>query len=140
METLRVGRFGLGERNRNGDHLVDFCEVSNIALTNTFFNHHKRRRYTWTSPCGTYRNQIDYTAVQKKWMSSVVDAVSKPGADCDTDHQMVTAKLRMKTGRNKNKGKVTIKYDIESLNDSEIAHKIQRGDRKPLQSSYRTKL
>ena len=55
-------------------------------------------------------------------MSSVMDAVSKPGADCDTDHQMVTAKIRMKTGRNKNKGKVTKKYDIESLNDPEIAH------------------
>ena len=42
-----VGRFGLGERNRNGDHLVDFCEVNNLALTNTFFNHHPRRRYTF---------------------------------------------------------------------------------------------
>ena len=51
-----------------------------------------------------------------------MDAVSKPGADCDTDHQMVTAKLRMKTDRNKNKGNVTKKYDIESLNDPEIAH------------------
>ena len=56
-------RFGLGEGNRNGDHLVEFCEVNNLALTNALFNHHPRRRYTWTSPYGTYRNQIDYTAI-----------------------------------------------------------------------------
>ena len=31
-----------------------------LVIANTFFQQHKRRLYTWTSPDGQYRNQIDY--------------------------------------------------------------------------------
>ena len=45
-----VGKFGLGERNKNGDRLAEFCRVNSLVITNTFFDHHKRNLYTWTSP------------------------------------------------------------------------------------------
>ena len=31
-----------------------------MVITNTLFQQHKRRLYTWTSPDGQHRNQIDY--------------------------------------------------------------------------------
>ena len=31
-----------------------------LVITNTLFQQHKRRLYTWTSPDGQHRNQIDY--------------------------------------------------------------------------------
>ena len=31
-----------------------------MVIANTLFQQHKRRLYTWTSPDGQYRNQIDY--------------------------------------------------------------------------------
>ena len=30
-----------------------------LVITNTLFQQHKRRLYTWTSPDGQHRNQID---------------------------------------------------------------------------------
>ena len=61
QETPRVtGKFGLGVRNKAGKGLIEFCYENTLVIANTFFQQHKRRLYTWTSPDGQHRNQIDY--------------------------------------------------------------------------------
>ena len=49
-----TGEFGLGVQNEAGQRLTEFCQenVLVIANTNTLFQLHKRRLYTWTSPDG----------------------------------------------------------------------------------------
>ena len=43
----------------------------NILVTaNTLFQQLNIRRYTWTSPDGRHRNQIDYTLCSQRWRSS----------------------------------------------------------------------
>ena len=54
-----VGLYGLGETNKAGEQLEDFCLEHELALANTMFKQHARRLYTWTSPDGNTRNQID---------------------------------------------------------------------------------
>ena len=49
-EGKTIGDYGLGKRNNRGDRLVEFCEQHNLMAANTWFKHHKRRIYTWTSP------------------------------------------------------------------------------------------
>lgn len=89
------GVHGLGERNNRGDAYVDFCKANNLAITNTFFTHHPRRLYTWTSPDGKTRNQIDHIAISFKWRSSVKDTRTLPGADCNTDHQLLISQIKV---------------------------------------------
>ena len=61
QETPGVtGNFGLGERNEAGQTLIEFCQENALVIANTLFQQHKRRLYTWTSPDGQHRNQIDY--------------------------------------------------------------------------------
>ena len=36
-----------------------------LVIANIFFQEHKRRLYTWTSPDGQYWNQIDYILAVK---------------------------------------------------------------------------
>ena len=61
QETPGVtGKFGLGVQNEAGQRLIEFCQESALVIANTFFQQHKRTLYTWTSPDGQYRNQIDY--------------------------------------------------------------------------------
>ena len=61
QETPGVtGEFGLGIRNEAGQRLIEFCQENTLVIANTIFQQHKRRIYTWTSPDGQYRNQIDY--------------------------------------------------------------------------------
>ena len=61
QETPGVtGKFGLGIWNEAGQRLIEFCQENTLVTANTLFQQHKRRLYTWTSPDGQCRNQIDY--------------------------------------------------------------------------------
>ena len=50
----RKSRFGLGIRNEAGQRLIEFCQENALVITNTLFQQHKRRLYTWTSPDGQH--------------------------------------------------------------------------------------
>ena len=69
IEPSITCRFGLGERNDAGDRLVEFCAENELTITNTLFKQPNRRLYTWTSPDGNSRNQIDYIICQRRWKS-----------------------------------------------------------------------
>ena len=87
VDSDATGRFGLGEQNERGEMLIDFCNENELVITNTLFQQHPRRLYTWVSPDGKTRNQIDYIAIKRRWRSSVKAAKTYPGADCGSDHQ-----------------------------------------------------
>ena len=60
QETPGVtGKFGLGMQNEAGQRLIEFRQENTLVIANTLFQQHKRRLYTWTSPDGQHRNQID---------------------------------------------------------------------------------
>ena len=55
QETPGVtGKFGLGMKNEAGQRLREFCQENALVIANTFFQQHKRRLYTWTSPDGQH--------------------------------------------------------------------------------------
>ena len=39
---------------------TEFCQENALVITNTLFQQHKRRLYTWRSPDSRRQNQIDY--------------------------------------------------------------------------------
>ena len=45
-----TGKFGLEVQNKAGQRLTEFCQENALVIANTFFQQHKRRLYTWTSP------------------------------------------------------------------------------------------
>ena len=94
-----TGKFGLGVRNEAGQRLTEFCQENTWVIANTLFQQHKRRLYTWTSPYGQYRNQIDYILCSWSWRSSIQSAKTRPGADCDSDHELLIAKFRLKLNK-----------------------------------------
>ncbi|KAI8441389.1 hypothetical protein MSG28_015004 [Choristoneura fumiferana] len=94
-----VGNYGHGVRNPRGERLIEFAADNNMAIMNTMFKHHPRRQYTWTSPDGNYRNQIDYILVRSRWRSSITNTHTMPGADCHSDHQLLIGNLRLKLQR-----------------------------------------
>ena len=97
QETRGVtGKFGPGIRNEAGQRLIEFCRENALVIPNTLFQQHKKRLYTWTSPDGQYRNQIDYILCSQKWRSSIQSAKARLRADCGTDHELLIAKFRLK--------------------------------------------
>jgi hypothetical protein len=46
-----IGRHGLPDNMiQNGERLIEFCEMSNFAIANSFFPHRDIYEITWNSP------------------------------------------------------------------------------------------
>ena len=69
-----TGKFGLGVQNEARQRLTEFCQENALVIANILFQQHKRRLYTWTSPDGQHRNQIDYILCSQRWRSSIQSA------------------------------------------------------------------
>ena len=91
-----TGKFGLGVQNEAGQRLTEFCQGNALVAVSTLFPQHKRQLYTWTSPDGQHRKQIDYILCSQRWRSSIQSAKTRPGADCGQDHELLIAKFRLK--------------------------------------------
>ena len=109
-----TGKFGLGVWNEAGQRLIEFGQENSLVIANTFVQQHKRRLYTWTSPDGQHRNQIDYILCSQMWRSSIQSAKTRPGADCGSDYELLIAKFRLKF---KKVGKTTrpFRYDLNQI-------------------------
>ena len=109
-----TGKCGLGVRNEARQRLIEFCQENALVIANTLFQQHKRRVYTWISPDGQYRNQIDYIICSQRWRSSIQSAKTRLGADCGSDHELLIAIFRLKL---KKVGKTTrpFRYDLNQI-------------------------
>ena len=63
---------------------------------------------------GQYQNQIEYILWSQRWRSSIQSAKTRPEADCGSDHELLTAKFRLKL---KKLGKTTrpLRYDLNQI-------------------------
>ena len=109
-----IVKFGLGVQNEAGQRLMEFCSKNTLVIANTLFQQCKRRLYTWTSPDGKHRNQIDYILCSQRWRSSIQPARTRLGAVCGSDHELLIAKFRLKL---KKVGKTTrsFRFDVNQI-------------------------
>ena len=106
-----TGKFGLGIRNEVGQRLIEFCQENTLVIANTLFQQRKRRLYTWTSPDGQHRNQIDSIVCSQRWRSPIQSAKTRQGADCGPDQKLLIAKFRLKLKKVK-KTTRPFRYDL----------------------------
>ena len=99
-----TGKFGLGVQNKAAQRLTEFCQENALVIANTLFQQHKRSLHSWPSPDSLYWNQIDYILCSQRWRSSIQSVKTRPGADCDSGHELLIAKFRLKL---KKAGKIT---------------------------------
>jgi endonuclease/exonuclease/phosphatase family metal-dependent hydrolase len=116
-EGTEVGQFGLGTRNERGEKLVEFCRRRQLMIANTWYQKEKRRRYTWTMPGERGRHQIDYILVRQRYRNAVKNAGSYPGADIDSDHNLVVMNMQVKLKKLKRR-KIVQKWNREKLKEN----------------------
>ena len=75
---------GLGKRNERGKMLIDFCKQHDLVVMNTCFKKRKTKLYTSKSPG-------DYILVKQRFKNSIRDVKTLPGADIDSDHNLLVA-------------------------------------------------
>jgi hypothetical protein len=123
-----IGNGSLHETsNDSGVRVVNFATPKNLVVKSTMFPHRKIHKYTWTSPDGKTRYQIDHVLVDRRRQSNLLDVRSFRGADCDMDHYLVAAKLRERLSVIE---RVAQKFDMQrfdlwKLNDAEVKEQYQ---------------
>ena len=88
-----MGAFGIWEGNERGDRLIEFAEEHNLITANTLFRKPKNRYWTWESPDGETRNQIDFTLSSQRGIETNCEVITK--ADIGSDHRSVRMTLRI---------------------------------------------
>ena len=81
-------------------------------VKSTKFPHRNIHKYTWISADGNTHNQIDYVLIGRRWHSSILDVRSFRGAECDTDHYLVIAKVRERLAVGKQAARGLIGKDL----------------------------
>jgi len=76
------------------------------------FPHRNIHKYTWTSPDRNNHNQIDQILIDRGY-SIILDLRSISGADCDTVHYLMNAKVRKRLAVSK---RAAQKFHLERFN------------------------
>jgi endonuclease/exonuclease/phosphatase family metal-dependent hydrolase len=96
------GRNGLHEEcNGNGHKLVQFAATTGMIIGETIFTHKNTHKVTWRSPDEVTMNQIDHVLIQEKHFSNLRDVRCRQGANVDSDHHLVVAKIQARISANK---------------------------------------
>jgi endonuclease/exonuclease/phosphatase family metal-dependent hydrolase len=99
--------------NDNGVRVVNFTTSKNLVVKSTMFLHHSIHKYTWTSPDGKTRKQIDHILIDRRRHSSILDIRSFRVADYVSDHYLVVAKVTESLAVSK---RLVKKMDVERFN------------------------
>jgi len=108
--------------NDNGVRIANFATSKNLGCKSTVFMHRNIRKYTWTFPDGKTHNQLDHMLIDRKWNLSILDVRSFRGADCDTDHYLVVAKVGERLAVSKQAAWMFDgeRFNLRKLNELEI--------------------
>ncbi|GCB61241.1 hypothetical protein scyTo_0007011 [Scyliorhinus torazame] len=113
------GQHVRGNINVNGEMLVDFCLNNNCNTRGTILSHKGIRKLMWRSPDGRTVNQIDHIILNSKWRC-LQDVKGHCGADVNSDHYLVIAKVKLKLWANVPKHQRRPIFDISKLRSPDV--------------------
>jgi hypothetical protein len=113
--------------NGNGVREVNFATSKKLVVKSTMFPHRSIYKYTLTSPDRNTHYQTDQTLIDRRWQSSILDVRSFRGANCDSDHYLVVAKVRDRLAVTKRMVKTMAmeRFNLKQLNEGEVKEQYQ---------------
>ena len=130
-----VGNYAKSDQNENGEKLIEFCNIHDLRITNTFFKHKPIHQTTWKSPAtyinnidaktkqprrNPYRNQIDYILVKNNNNIKIFDSRAYTSQSTKSDHKPVIAKLKIKWQLTRNKNTSNKQINISKFQNTII--------------------
>lgn len=89
---FRIGPYGYGERNEQGDTLVDLIEERRLYHCNSFYPKRECRKWTWRHPNGNSFSEIDHILTNRKDLVKDTGVVPPFGG---SDHRMLRCRLQI---------------------------------------------
>lgn len=109
-EEKILGPYTTGKRNDNGQRLINYALENNLYIMNTFYKRKHKRKWTWESPNGQIRNEIDFITTNKPKLFLNVEVLNK--FDYFTDHRLLRGQLHLKEPKNSRKHIQNTKHPI----------------------------
>ncbi|KAK3521427.1 hypothetical protein QTP70_004449 [Hemibagrus guttatus] len=97
-----MGKFGVKERNLEGQMVVDFAKRMDMGVVNTYFQKREEHRVTYKS--GGRRTQVDYILCRRGNLKEISDCKVVVGESVARQHTMVVCRMTLmfcKTKRSK---------------------------------------
>lgn len=88
-----MGRFGIQERNAEGQMVVDFAKRMEMAVVNTFFQKRQEHRVTYKS--GGRGTQVDYIMCRRCNLKEISDCKVVVGESVARQHRMVVCRMTL---------------------------------------------
>ena len=89
-EHLVMKLNGYGNRNLRGQRLIDFALENKTPILNTFFKKKPNKKWTWRSPNGEHKNELDFVLSNRP---SMVQNIEVLNVNFSSDHRPVRATL-----------------------------------------------
>lgn len=86
----------LQETNEAGGELLTFLSTNEASVCNTWFAKRKIHKTTWKHPKTKRWHCIDFAIMRRRDLEKCLDMGVKRGTECNTDHQLLLIKLRVK--------------------------------------------
>ncbi|XP_037873354.1 craniofacial development protein 2-like [Bombyx mori] len=88
-EDKILGKFGYGKRNERGEKLIEFAFEHKLSIMNTYFKMRPNRKWTWKSPNGKVKNELDYILSNQPKSIRKIEVLH--GLGYSSDHRLVRA-------------------------------------------------
>ena len=90
-EEYIIGKHGHGQRSSNGKRLVTFAMENKLSILNSFYKKRKSNKWTWISPNGKHKNEIDFCLTNNRKAFKNVSTINQ--LNFHTDHRMLRTTL-----------------------------------------------
>ncbi|KAK3542201.1 hypothetical protein QTP86_018486, partial [Hemibagrus guttatus] len=88
-----MGKFGVKERNLEGQMVVDFAKRMDMAVVNTYFQKREEHRVTYKS--GGRRTQVNYILCRRGNLKEISDCKVVVGESVAKQHRMVVCRMTL---------------------------------------------
>ncbi|KAK3530583.1 hypothetical protein QTP86_028838 [Hemibagrus guttatus] len=88
-----MGKFGVRERNLEGQMVVDFAKRMDMAVVNTYLQKREEHRMTYKS--GGRRTQVDYILCRRGNLKEISDCKVVVGESVARQHRMVVCRMTL---------------------------------------------
>ncbi|KAK3569281.1 hypothetical protein QTP86_026567 [Hemibagrus guttatus] len=88
-----MGKFGVKERNLEGQMVVDFAKRMDMAVVNTYFQKREEHRVTYKS--GGRRTQVDYILCRRGNLKEISDCKVVVGESVARQHRIVVCRMTL---------------------------------------------
>ncbi|CAG4943569.1 unnamed protein product [Colias eurytheme] len=93
-EDTVLGPFTYSNKNRsrNGEKLINFALENHLTILNSIYKKNTKKMWTWISPDGKTKNEIDFIMTNKKNCLTNFDVINR--FNYNTNHKLIRAEIK----------------------------------------------